>query len=129
MSAIRKRSDLMTPDATATAYLAAWNETDSETRRKLIADAWTPDATYVDPTGAADSPAALDATIGAVQQRFPGFRFSLVSGPDGHGPNVRFTWGLGPEGAEPPIVGTDFIRLRDGRIAEVTGFLDRVPTA
>jgi hypothetical protein len=119
----------MTPDATATAYLAAWNETDGEARRRLIADAWTSDATYVDPMGAAESPSALDTTIATVQQRFPGFRFALVGGADGHGANVRFTWGLGPEGQEPPIVGTDFIRLREGRIAEVTGFLDRVPAA
>ena len=119
----------MTPDATAAAYLAAWNETDAAERRKLIADAWTPDATYVDPMGAAANPAELDATIAAVQQRFPGFRFTLVDAADGHGPNVRFTWGLGPQGQEPPIIGTDFIRLRDGRIAEVTGFLDLLPSA
>jgi len=119
----------MTPDATATAYLAAWNETDAAARRRLIADAWTADATYVDPMGAAEGPAALDATIAAVHERFPGFRFALLGDADGHGPNVRFTWGLGPQDQEPPIVGTDFVRLRDGRIAEVTGFLDRVPSA
>lgn len=119
----------MTPEATANAYLATWNETDSTSRRRLISRTWTEDATYLDPMGAAPDPDAISTAIGAVQERFAGLRFSLVGEADGYGENVRFTWGLGPEGQEPLVVGTDFVRLRDGRIAEVTGFLDRVPDA
>src|SRR3954468_982862 len=35
--------------------------------------------------------------IGAVHERFPNFRFSLLGEPDGFGTNVRFSWGLGPQ--------------------------------
>jgi len=30
-------------------YIDLWNETDAQSRKKLIASAWTEDATYVDP--------------------------------------------------------------------------------
>src|SRR3954464_15703040 len=30
--------------------------------------------------------------IGAVHERFPNFRFSLLGEPDGFGTNVRFSW-------------------------------------
>ncbi|RAE73263.1 nuclear transport factor 2 family protein, partial [Burkholderia multivorans] len=43
---------------------------------------------------------------------------------------VRFRWGLGPEGAEPVIIGFDVIIVDDhGRIEDVRGFLDRVPAS
>ena len=46
--------------------------------------------------------------IAGVQQRFPDFRFTLIGEPNGYGDNVRFSWGLGPEGVDSPIKGTDF---------------------
>jgi hypothetical protein len=67
--------------------------------------------------------------IGAVHERFPDFSFSLLGKPDGFGANVRFSWGLGPLGAEPPIKGTDFVTLENGRLERVIGFLDEVPAA
>ncbi|MBV8913892.1 MAG: nuclear transport factor 2 family protein, partial [Acetobacteraceae bacterium] len=72
----------------------------------------------------------IDALIGGVQARFPGFRFALSGRPDGHGDAIRFSWDLGPEGAEPVVQGTDFAVLaRDGRLSAVTGFIDRLPPA
>jgi hypothetical protein len=118
-----------TPDTIAQRYIAAWNETDVGRRRALIAETWAEDATYVDPLMAGRGHAEVDALMGAVQQRFPGFRFALIGQPDGFGDKVRFSWGLGPGGAEPPIKGTDFVQVEDGRLKSVTGFLDQVPAA
>ena len=70
---------------------------------------------------------AAKTLIGAVQDRFPGFRFRLLGNPDGHGRWVRFSWGLGPEGADPLIEGSDVVEQDDGRIQRVIGFLDKVP--
>ena len=52
-----------------------------------------------------------------------------LSGPvDAHHRQVRFTWGLGPEGAEPLVMGFDVaVCDGDGRLSSVLGFLDRVP--
>jgi hypothetical protein len=73
---------------------------------------------------------AIAATIAAVQAQFPGFVFRLAGPVDAHHDQVRFTWHLGPEGAEALIAGFDVaVTDGDGRIRAVLGFLDRVPAA
>ncbi|HEV7204839.1 MAG TPA: nuclear transport factor 2 family protein [Jatrophihabitans sp.] len=109
-------------------YLACWNETDPTARRALIERHWSEDATYVDPLADVRGHEALDATIGAVQAQFPGFVFTPAGPVDAHHRQARFTWGLGPAGAEPLIVGFDVVVTgTDGRIETVLGFLDRGP--
>ncbi len=96
-----------------TRYLACWNETDPAARRTL---------TQV------HGREAIDATIAAVQRQFPGFVFTLAGPVDAHHRQARFTWGLGPEGAEPLVVGFDVaVTDDDSKIVSVLGFLDKVP--
>lgn len=118
---------MTSPFDIAETYIAAWNETDAAVRRAMIADTWTADATYIDPLAAVAGHEGVDALIAGVQERFPDFRFALIGQPDGHGEHVRFSWGLGPDGAEAPIKGTDYVRVEGGRLKMVTGFLDQVP--
>lgn len=115
----------------ATRYIATWNETDPTARQTAVAALFTPDARYVDPLADASGHKALDATIAAVQGQFPGFRFRLAGPVDGHHDQARFTWELGPEGADAaPIAGFDVaVTDEEGRIRSVHGFLDRVPTS
>jgi hypothetical protein len=113
----------------ASNYIATWNATDATERHRLLARHWSPDASYVDPLMAAANAEELSGMIGAVHQRFPGFRFTLIGKPDGHNDYVRFSWGLGPDGAEPIVEGSDVIRLDGARMKDVVGFLDKVPTA
>lgn len=109
-------------------YIALWNEADAEVRRSLLARDWEEGATYVDPMGAARGAAEVDALIANVHKLFPDFSFQLIGKPDGHGDNVRFRWSLGPgDFVDAPFEGTDFATLANGRIAAVTGFLDRMP--
>ena len=108
-------------------YIAIWNDTDATSRRALIARTWTENARYVDPLMASDGHDGLDAMIAGVQQRFPEFRFSLLGKPDAHGKHLRFSWGLGPQGQDAVIKGTDFAVMQSGRLHTVTGFLDQVP--
>lgn len=118
-------------DATMIAerYIAAWNETDAERRRALIAETWTETATYVDPLMRGEGHEQIGALIEAVHARFPGFRFTLSGKPDGYGDNLRFSWELGPEGGEALVKGTDFATIDGGRLKTVNGFLDKVPAA
>lgn len=113
----------------ANAYLATWNETDAASRAALIERDWSPTLSYVDPLMAAGDADTLNVMIGAVHERFPGFVFTLLGKPDGFGDNVRFSWWLGLPDDEILIEGTDFVRVEDGKIAGVTGFLDKVPAA
>jgi hypothetical protein len=117
------------PDLAAR-YLAAWNQTDPAARRAAVADLFTEDARYTDPLADVTGRDAIEATIAAVQVQFPGFVFRLAGPVDAHHDQVRFTWHLGPEGQEAPIVGFDVaVTDGDGRIRAVLGFLDRVPSA
>jgi hypothetical protein len=110
-------------------YIAVWNETDSQRRRALLAHSWTEDGTYTDPLMHGEGHDEIDALIGAVQQRFPDFRFALTGRADGYGDHVRFSWELGPKDGESLIKGTDFAVLEGDRLKSVSGFLDQVPAA
>jgi hypothetical protein len=113
------------PTTIAEEYLALWNEDDADRRRRMIAEGWSTEVRYVDPLMAGDGPEGVASMIDAVRGRFPGHGFELKGVADGHGPFVRFSWTLGgPDGAR-VVGGTDMVRLdREGRIAEVVGFLD-----
>jgi len=116
-------------DATsiATRYLELWNERDPQRRHALLAAHWSDNASYVDPLMRGDGHDGIDALVAGVQQRFPDFRFALIGEPNGYGDRVRFSWSLGPDGADSPIKGTDFAVVEKGRIRSITGFLDQVP--
>ena len=109
-------------------YLAAWNETDVSRRRKLVDELWAEDGSYTDPLADAHGRAEIAGLIGAVQQQFPDFVFTLGGPVDAHHEQARFTWHLGPSGAEPVVVGFDVAVLNGGgQIRGVYGFLDKVP--
>ena len=120
---------MLDPKEIAERYIATWNETDAGKRSELLQHSWNADASYVDPMAKVVGRDDIGGLIGGVQQRFPGFRFALMGAPDGHGEYVRFSWSLGPAGAEAPIEGSDVLEIDDGRIARVIGFLDKVPQA
>ena len=107
-------------------YIASWNEGDEAARRALVARTWTDDGTYVDPLMSGAGTDGIAAMIGAAQASFPDHRFELAFGPDAHNDVVRFAWRLvGAGGAV--ATGMDFGRLAaDGRLSEVTGFLENL---
>jgi SnoaL-like domain len=111
-------------------YIAAWNETDDAKRRELVGALWAADGSYTDPLADVRGPEAIAELIGAAQQQFPGFVFTLGGPVDANHDQARFTWHLGPAGAEAVVIGFDVVVLDgDGRIASVHGFLDKVPAA
>ena len=119
---------MTTFDDTARAYIAAWNTQDPAERRDAVAAVFAPDATYTDPLADVTGHEAIAAFIEGAQQQFPGWTFRLSGPVDGHHDQARFTWTLGP-GDQELVVGFDVVRLDDeGRITEVLGFLDKVPT-
>jgi SnoaL-like domain len=111
-------------------YIQSWNETDRLRRRSLIEDIYAEHAGYTDPMVSAKGWEAIDATIEAVQNMFPGHVFSLAGQVDAHHDMLRFQWHLAAPGAnEPLVIGFDVAALDDGRIRQVYGFLDKVPLA
>ncbi|GAA2160564.1 hypothetical protein GCM10010403_08290 [Glycomyces rutgersensis] len=121
---------IMDFDTVAAQYITAFNATDATERKAFIGEVFAADVSYVDPMAAVAGHDGVDAFIAGAHQQFPGWVFSLLGPVDGHGAQARFTWGLGPAGEEPPVVGFDVVVLdEEGRIAQVLGFLDKVPSA
>jgi len=89
--------------------------------RSRACSRWTPN------TSAGAGHEGIDALIAGAQQHFPGHRFVLAGTPDAHHDVLRFGWTLhGPNGAA-VVRGLDVAQVAaDGRLARVTGFLDRV---
>ena len=117
---------MTTPSHIATQYLAVWNERNAAARRALVARAFSLDASYIDPMMRGAGHDGIDAMIAGAQSQFPGYRFELDGTPDGHNDVVRFSWTLAVPGGAPVAHGTDVARLADdGRLASVTGFLNR----
>src|SRR5579859_6895651 len=73
-------ANTMTTQAHALAerYIASWNETDALRRRSLIEDTYAEHARYTDPMVDAKGWEAIDATVAAVQNMFPGHQFALA---------------------------------------------------
>ncbi|MGW4771465.1 nuclear transport factor 2 family protein [Nocardia sp. NPDC004278] len=110
-------------------YLEVWNTTDAAARKAGIEAVFTADASYTDPLAAVAGHDQLDAAIAGVQAQFPGWVFTLAGPVDAHHDQVRFTWELGPADAPAVVIGFDVAVVKDGRIANVYGFLDKVPAA
>jgi hypothetical protein len=110
-------------------YFAGWNETDPAQRRQHLVGTWTEDAAYTDPMFTAEGHDGLDAMVDAVHRQFPGHRFRLVGAVDAHHDRARWGWELvGPDGGAPVAAGLDVaVVAADGRLAEVTGFIDVAP--
>lgn len=108
-------------------YLATWNATGDE-RAKLLTEHWAPRATYTDPMAEARGHEEIAAVVDGVRTQFPGCVFTRIGEADAHHRQVRFRWGLGPQGAEPLVIGFDVLVLDEsGRIQDVHGFLDKAP--
>ncbi|MBV9893208.1 MAG: nuclear transport factor 2 family protein [Chloroflexi bacterium] len=110
-------------------YIDVWNATDPVRRRELIQEVFTEDAAYSDPLAAVRGHDAIDQFVAGAQAQFAGMQFSLGSAIDAHHDQARFTWHLGAPGVEEPVViGFDVAILNDGRVRDVYGFLDKVPS-
>jgi hypothetical protein len=109
-------------------YIAAWNERDDARRWAIVRETYADDARYVDPLQSGEGHDGIDAMLAGAQAQFPGHRFELSAGPDAYADRVRFAWRLVPDDGDRAIAaGVDFATIADdGRLADVTGFLEPV---
>ncbi|WP_330241349.1 nuclear transport factor 2 family protein [Streptomyces sp. NBC_00525] len=118
---------MTTYDDAVQRYFAAWNA-GSDELEKAVAAAFTAEATYTDPLADVRGHERLAATIAGAREQFPGFVFRPLGAVDGHHALARFGWELVAPDGSAPVAGFDVAALaEDGRIASVSGFLDRVP--
>ena len=105
-----------------------FGENDPARRRAAIDEIWTEDGVFYDPkTGVHRGRDEIDRIAGAIKATHPDFRYQPIAGPEELGNGGRIQWVSGPPGGAPAYAGTDYIIVRDGRIAAVYLFFDKLP--
>lgn len=105
-----------------------FGENDPKRRRKAIDEIFTEDCVFYEPGGGVyRGRDEIDRVAGALRTAHPDFRYQPIAKPEEVGNGGRIQWVEGPPGEAPAHGGTDFIIARDGRIATVHLFFDKLP--
>ncbi len=105
-----------------------FGENDPARRRAAIGEIFTEDGVFYDPTrGAHRGRDEIDRVAGAIRATHPDFQYQPIAGPEEVGNGGRVQWVSGRPGEAPAYAGTDFIIARDGRIAALYLFFDKLP--
>ena len=105
-----------------------FGENDPVRRRKAIDEIFTQDAVFYDPKGGVyRGRDEIDRIAGELRVMHRDFRYRPIGEPEEVGNGGRVRWTEGRPGDAPAVAGTDFIVTRDGRIAAIYLFFDRLP--
>ena len=104
-----------------------FGENDPARRRAAVDEIFTEDCVVYEPRGVHRGRDEIDRVAGAIKATHPDFRYQPIAGPEELGNGGRIQWVSGRAGEAPAYAGTDFIIARDGRIAAVYLFFDRLP--
>ena len=104
-----------------------FGEIDPARRRKAIEEIFHEDAVFHEPNGSYRGRDEIDRIAGVIKAGHPDFRYQPLSPPEERGDAGRVRWVEGSPGKPPAVAGTDFIIVRDGKIAAVYLFFDELP--
>ena len=105
-----------------------FGENDSARRRAAIDEIYTEDGVFYDPSsGVHRGRDEIGRVAGAIRASHPDFRYEPIAEPEELGNGGRIKWVSGRPGDAPAYAGTDFIIARDGRIAALYLFFDKLP--
>ena len=104
-----------------------FGEGDSARRRAAIDEIFTEDCVFYEPKGIHRGRDEIDRIAGAIRATHPDFRYQPVGECEETGNGGRIRWVSGRPGDAPAYAGTDFIVARDGRIAAIYLFFDKLP--
>jgi hypothetical protein len=105
-----------------------FGENDAALRRAAIDELFTEDCVFYDPNkGAYRGRDEIDRIAGAIKATHPDFQYQPIAVPEEVGDGGRVPWVAGRPGEAPAYAGTDFIIARDGRIAAIYLFFDKLP--
>jgi len=104
-----------------------FGENDPARRRAAIDELYTADGVFYDPTsGAHRGRDEVDRVAGAIRATHPDFQYLPIAEPEELGNGGRLKWVAGRPGEAPVYAGTDFIIVKDGRIAALYLFFDKL---
>lgn len=105
-----------------------FGENDPVRRRAAIDEIFHEDAVFYEPNGGVHRGRdEIDRVAGRIRATQPDFRYQLLADPEIAGDAGRAPWVSGRPGEPPAYAGTDFIISRDGRIAAIYLFFDKLP--
>jgi len=104
-----------------------FGENDPARRRATIGEIFTEDCVFYDPRGVYRGRDEIDRVAAAIRATHPEFRYQPIAKPEESGNGGRVQWVSGRPGEAPAYAGTDFIVSRDGRIAALYLFFDKLP--
>jgi hypothetical protein len=104
-----------------------FGENDPERRRAAIDEIYNEDVVFYDPNkGVYRGHDEIDRIAGAIRATHPDFSYQPIAEPEEVGDGGRVQWVSGRPGDAPAYAGTDFIIARDGRIAAIYLFFDKL---
>lgn len=105
-----------------------FGENDPARRRAAIDEVFTEDCVFYDPMGGVyRGRDEIHRIAGTVRATHPDFRYQPIAEPEEVGNGGRVRWVSGRPSDAPEYAGTDFIIARDGRIAAIYLFFDKLP--
>jgi len=105
-----------------------FGEIDPARRRATIDEIFTEDCVFYQPGGSVyRGRDEIDRIAGTIKATHPDFRYLPIAEPEELGNCGRIQWVSGRAGEAPAYAGTDFIIAREGRIAAVYLFFDKLP--
>jgi hypothetical protein len=104
-----------------------FGENDPARRRAAIQEIFTEDCVFYEPKGVYRGRDEIDGVAGAIKATHPDFQYQPIAAPEELGNGGRVKWVSGRPGEAPAYAGTDFIISRDGRIAALYLFFDKLP--
>ncbi len=105
-----------------------FGENDPGRRRAAIDEIYTEDIVFYDPSKRAyRGRDEIDRIAGEIKATHPDFQYQPIAEPEELGNGGRVRWVSGRPGESPAYAGTYFIITRDGRIAAIYLFFDKLP--
>ena len=104
-----------------------FGENDPARRRAAIDEIFTEDCVFYEPRGVYRGRDEIDRVAGVIKSAHPDFVYQPIAEPEELGDGGRVQWVSGRPGEAPAYAGTDFIIVRNGRIAAVYLFFDKLP--
>jgi len=105
-----------------------FGENDPARRRAAIDEIFTEDCVFYEPNGGVyRGRDEIDRVAGSIRATHADSRYQPIADSEELGNAGRVKWVEGRIGEAPVLAGTDFIIARDGRIAAVYLFFDKLP--
>jgi len=106
--------------------LDVFGENDPARRRAVIDEIFTEDCVFYEPRGVYRGRNEIDRVAAAIKATHPEFQYQPIGEPEELGNGGRVKWVSGRPGEAAAYSGTDFIIARDGRIAALYLFFDKL---